>query len=149
MVESDVSNEVSATTVLPGPTNLEVVWEIDVGANVTWNNNDDSDDGVIDVERSDDGGSTWNVIASLTVNTEEYTDTTKPDDSSGLYRVKRITDDSESVSDVVEVIGTEFDVTIISTNSPVEAEETLEILTEINNIGGKGTETVELNVAEQ
>jgi hypothetical protein len=50
MAESDLSNEVNATTVLPAPSNLSAsVTNGDV--TLSWVNNDDSTDGGIDIER--------------------------------------------------------------------------------------------------
>lgn len=42
-----------------------------------------------------------------------------------------------------------FEVTIVDTNSPVDAGDTLEVDIEVENLGGSGSQDVTLDVEEQ
>jgi hypothetical protein len=112
--ESSLSDEISATTVLPRPSNLSETknnGEIDL----SWTNNDNSANGGIDVERSTDG-STWSTIASgLSTSTNSYTDTSVSGGTSYNYRIERNTNHATAIS------GADF--TVISVEeSPLSTE---------------------------
>ena len=71
---------------------------------LTWTNNDDSPDGGIDIERSTDGGSTWDdLITGLSVSTESYTDTTILAEGTYDYRIERNTDHTSATSSSVDI----------------------------------------------
>jgi len=103
MAESDLSSEVSGVTILPAATGLsgsESSGDIDL----SWTNNDDSPDGGIDVERSTDGFSTVNTLASgLATTTTSYTDTTVSEGVAYEYRIERNTDDETATSEKTSV----------------------------------------------
>lgn len=106
MAESDLSSEVQATTVLPAATGLSGA-ESNGDVELSWTNNDDSSDGGIDVERSTDGFSTANTVASgLAPTTTSYTDTTVSEGTAYEYRVERNTDHAtiDSLSSEVSVL---------------------------------------------
>lgn len=104
MAESDLSTEVNSTTVLPAATGLSGT-ESNGSIDLSWTNNDDSADGVIDVERSTDGFSTVNTVASgLATTTTNYTDTTVSSGVTYEYRIERNTDHATATSSSATVI---------------------------------------------
>lgn len=147
MAESELSGEVSATTVLPGPADLTPEKTAD-GAGLAWAKVDDSPDGSVAIERSDDGGSTWTtIVTDLSPDTESYTDTTISDGDPIVYRVVRSTDHA-TASVTQELLGAEYQVQIVETTSPVEAGESLNVTVQVDNLGGRGTQPVSLTVEE-
>lgn len=148
MTESALSGEVSAVTILPGPVDLTPEKTAD-GAELAWTKADDSPDGSVAIERSDDGGSTWSTIDSgLPASTESYTDTAISEGDQIVYRVVRSTDHA-TVSATEELVGAEYQVQIVGTNSPVQAGESLEVAVQVDNLGGRGSQPVSLTVEEQ
>ena len=102
MAESNLSSEVNSVTSLPAPTNLSI--SISSTVDLLWKNNDNSSDGGIFVERSDDGGSTFSSISdSLSVGTSSYQDDIPTGQDSARYRVVRSTDHKTSRSSSVSV----------------------------------------------
>ena len=99
MAESDLSNEVNATTVLPAASNLTTIVNNNDNVDLSWTNNDDSIDGGIDVERSSDGGSTWNdLVTGLSPSTTSYEDTSASVGNTYKYRIERNTDHATATS---------------------------------------------------
>lgn len=103
MAESDLSNEVNATTTLPAATGLSA--SVSSGeVTLSWTNNDDSSDGSIDVERSQDGFNTITTVASvLSPSRTSYTDTSVSSGDSYDYRIERNTDHATANSSIVSV----------------------------------------------
>lgn len=105
MVESDLSAEVNAVTVLTAGSSLSTTTT-DGDVYLSWTNNDDSPDGGIGVERSTDGFSTVTTVASaLSPSTTSYTDTTVSDNQTYEYRIERNTDHETATSASVRLIG--------------------------------------------
>jgi len=150
MAESALSAEVAAVTLLPAPTEL-VPRKTDAGnAEVTWVLPDDNPAGTVSVERSDDGGATWSDLATgLDADTESVTDTSISDGVPYVYRVTRTTPHATAVSEPAELVGEAFDVSIVGTNSPVNAGESLEVTVQVDNQGGRGTADVALSLEDQ
>ena len=66
---------------------------------MNWSNNDDLSDGGIDVERSPDGGSTWNSVnTGLSTSTSSYTDNSGNSGTTYSYRIERNTDHASATS---------------------------------------------------
>jgi hypothetical protein len=146
--ESELSAEVDAKTPLPAPVDVTPT-NTESGADVTWDLPDNSPDGIVTVERSDDGGDTFSVIATgLPPSTESYSDSGVTAGDPVFYRIIRSTDHATSRT-VQELLGAELTVSIVETNSPVEAGEALGVTVELSNQGGRGTESVSLTVEEQ
>lgn len=104
MAESDLSTEVNATTILPAATGLSMSESNGV-VDLSWTNNDDSSDGDIEVERSTDGFSTVNTVASgLAITATSYTDTTASEGVIYEYRVERNTDHATETSSAKKII---------------------------------------------
>jgi len=102
MSERNISTEVNSVTSLPAPTNLSI--SISSTIDITWKNNDNSSDGGVFVERSDDGGSTFSSISdSLSVGTTSYQDDIPTEQDSATYRIVRSTDHKTSRSNSVSV----------------------------------------------
>lgn len=102
MAETELSNEVVATTTLPEITNLSVT-EVSNGFELSWSINDNNTTGNIAIERSTDNGNTFNrVIFGIPRTTETFTDSTNFDTDNPIYRIVRATDDAESVSSEIE-----------------------------------------------
>lgn len=102
MAETELSNEVVATTTLPEITNLSVT-EVSNGFELSWSVNDNNTTGNIAIERSTDNGNTFNrVISGIPRTTETFTDSTNFDTDNPIYRIVRATDDAESVSSEIE-----------------------------------------------
>lgn len=102
MAETELSNEVVATTTLPEITNLSVT-EVSNGFELSWSVNDNNTTGNIAIERSTDNGNTFNrVISGIPRTTETFTDSTNFDADNPIYRIVRATDDAESVSSEIE-----------------------------------------------
>lgn len=101
---NSLSGEIYDTTPLPSPDGMTVT---DSGTEdeitVSWNLNDDSTDGGVEVLRSTDG-TTGSVVATLASDAESYTDTGLLDGEEYHYTVRRNTDhasaDSSQVSSV-------------------------------------------------
>lgn len=102
-VTSDLSNEVSATTVLAAPSIGEPTF--DSGAVVVpWTNNDNSSDGGIDIERSSDGGASWSSVSTgLSPSTKDYSDSTVSQGKTYEYRIERNTDHATATSGTATV----------------------------------------------
>jgi len=150
MVESDLSSEVNATTVLPAPTLGTPFADTNSEIVVPWTKEDDSSDGSHGVERATNGGSFQSVASGLSASTEEYaTGTAVPGTDTYTYRVIRSTDHATATSGTVDVF-VDYAVTITGTNSPVDAGETLDVDVEVTNNGTiEGDQTVDLTVEEQ
>lgn len=104
MAESDLSNEVNATTVLPATSGVSATTS-DGDVDVSWSNNDDTSDGGIDVERSTDGFSTVTTVASgLSSSRTSYTDTSVSSGETYEYRVERNTDHATATSGLSDSI---------------------------------------------
>ena len=91
--DSQPTNEVDATTPLPTPAldalDTATAREIVVEYTLT----DNSSDGDLTIERSDDGGSTWTTVTTVTnLSTTEYTDSGLLDGMEYAYRLTRETD---------------------------------------------------------
>lgn len=98
MAESAPSTQVAVTSTLPAGT-IGTVSESSGDIDVPWTKADDSTDGDWDVERSTDGGSSWNTITSgLSPSTTSYTDTTAQRGTTYVYRVERNTNHAEATS---------------------------------------------------
>jgi hypothetical protein len=146
--ESELSAEVDAKTPLPAPVDVTPTNTAS-GADVAWDLPDNSPDGIVTIERSDDGGDTFSVITTgLSPSTESYSDSNVPAGEPVFYRIVRSTDHATSRT-VQELLGAELTVSIVETNSPVEAGESLGVTVDISNQGGRGTEAVSLTVEEQ
>ena len=91
--DSQPTNEVDATTPLPTPAldalDTATAREIVVEYTLT----DNSSDGDLTIERSDDGGLTWTTVTTVTnLSTTEYTDSGLLDGMEYAYRLTRETD---------------------------------------------------------
>jgi len=105
MAESPISAEVNATTVLPAPSSLSATVNSNNNVDLSWTNNDDSSDGGIDVERSTDGFSTVNTVASgLATTATSHTDTTVSEGVEYRYRIERNTDHATATSGTTTVV---------------------------------------------
>ena len=103
--DSQLTNEVDATTPLPAPT----LDSLDAGTpqeiTIPYTLEDDSTDGDVLIERSADGGATWSKIATVTdLSTTAYTDTGLLDGQEYTYRLTRRTDHAETTSATVSAI---------------------------------------------
>ena len=99
---ANLTNQVSTTTPLPSPSNISVSLSSTV--DITWQNNDNSSDGSVFVERSDDGGSTFSSVSgSLPIGTTSYSEQPPAGQGSAEYRVARSTDHTTSRSNAVTI----------------------------------------------
>lgn len=151
MSESALSAEASAVAILPPPESVTPQYQPDAGeAVVTWTLADDSPTGDVSVERSDDGGATWTAVATgLALADTELVDASITPGDPIYYRIVRSTAHATTRSNPAELLGPAVEVAIQSTNSPVEAGESLEIPVEVTNLGGAGTETLTLDITDQ
>lgn len=107
MVESDLSNEANATTVLPAPTLDSLSTPSPPDVEISWTRNDDSSDSTFDVLRSSDGGDTWTTVAQGVSNTTTlYTDTTTSPGETYQYQIDVSTDHATSTSNTESITTT-------------------------------------------
>jgi len=128
MVESSLSSEMSAVTILPAPSGLSE--SINAGVvTLSWTNNDDSVDGNIIVQRSADGGSTYTDVATIAYDATSYSETPPSGQSTYDYRIKRETDHASATSNVVSVTLTVTDTPSIqnSISSTLSSTNSIEI----------------------
>jgi len=92
--ESSVSDEVTATTVLPAPASVTGSYsQSSEDITITWTKTDDSTDGSVTIQRRTDSTNDWQTRATgLSPTTTSYTDTNIPDVQDIEYRVRRLTD---------------------------------------------------------
>lgn len=142
--------EASVVTPLLAPTNLSASINGD-DIDLSWTVDYDTSIGTLAVERSTDGGETWTELTSgLAAGTTAYTDTAPDKTPEYTYRVIRSATNATAVSEPVTIaFPTEFAITIIETNSPVDAGETLSATVLVENTGGPGSDNITLSVQEQ
>jgi len=101
---SELSTETSGTTTVPTPSGLSVDNVASDEISISWNNNDNSSDGTIEIHRSQDGSLGPSVASFSDLTTTSYTDTGLEDGERLYYTVRRSTDhahaDSSQVDDV-------------------------------------------------
>lgn len=102
---SQLTGEVDATTPLPAPTidvlDTTTAREITVGYTLS----DDSTDGDLTIERSDDGGATWAEVATVTdLSATAHTDTSLLDGEEYAYRLTRATDHESAQSGIASAV---------------------------------------------
>jgi len=67
VTESNISNEATSVTVLPAPSSVSASYDsANDEVNISWTKADDSSDGSYTVQRSEDGGSTWTDVTTIT-----------------------------------------------------------------------------------
>ncbi|EMA69327.1 Fibronectin type III domain protein [Halorubrum aidingense JCM 13560] len=96
---SQPTGEVDATTPLPSPTidTLDTTTAREISVEYTLP--DDSTDGDLTIERSEDDGATWTTIATVTdLSATTYTDTGLLDGEEYTYRLTRDTGDASAES---------------------------------------------------
>ncbi len=103
MTESNISNEAASVTVLPAPSSLSTSYDsANDEVNISWTKTDDSSDGSYTVERSEDGGSSWTNVTTITdLSVTSATDTAPPVGSLN-YRVLRSTAHTSVTSNTAE-----------------------------------------------
>lgn len=93
------ADPVSATTDLPAPTLDSIDDTVKRELTLTYTLNDDSTDGDVLIERSEDGGSTWSEVATIAdLSATQYTDTGMLDGERYTYRLTRRTDHATAQS---------------------------------------------------
>jgi len=126
MVESSLSSEVSAITILPAPSNLTAT--VNAGSvDLSWTNNDDSVDGNIIIQRSSDSGSTYTDAATIAYDATSYSETPPSGQPTYDYRVKRQTDHASTISNTVSV-------TFAITDNPILQSAEITVTPSVNSI---------------
>ena len=88
---SPPSDPVEAWSLPAAPTSFYVGYAIATASNhatLTWSNNTHNTDAAMDIERSSDGGVTFNLIDSVAATDGAYTDATVQPAQSYVYRIK-------------------------------------------------------------
>ncbi|WP_371153052.1 fibronectin type III domain-containing protein [Halorubrum ejinorense] len=97
--DSQPTNEDSGTTTLPDPTLDAIDDTVLRELTLEYTLPDNSTDGTMTIERSDDGGSTWSTIATVSdLALTLYTDAGLPDGEQYTYRLTRSTDHASAQS---------------------------------------------------
>lgn len=92
--DSDASNEVSATTPLPAPSNLQCNAVSSSQINLSWSDNS-LNEASFKIERKVSGGN-YSEIATVGQNTTNYANVNLPENTTYYYRVKAANSNTES-----------------------------------------------------
>ena len=87
--------DLGAPTPPDSPTNLEAIAASESEIDLTWTDNSTIEQG-FDIDRSEDGGATWAMVASVGANTTSYQDTGLPPVTTFHYRVNAYNNEGDS-----------------------------------------------------